>query len=301
MYAVSFMAAALAALSSQAQSFPADSSWVPLHCGAAVMTDLYQDESGALGERDLIGDANAATGYRAADTQYLFLRMRLDQDPIPGGNPRPYAWGLLLDTDGNLQTYEVLLLANGNGGTVVLYRNTQTTSLNDPTDPPDEPPVKTYPLSSHARSVRATGSSYGGDADYFLDFAVPWQDLQSVGISTSTPVTAWAATSSTATTLNGDFACFNDALGAPTLSGNDPGATVLDPRVDTDRDGYSDAAERAAGTNPNDPASHPSGSPDAIQLAGGGGCGVAGDAHLLAWVLAAWAGTARRRRPTCRG
>src|SRR5919106_7056268 len=82
---------ALFALSAQAQSFPSYSSWVPLRCGTEVMTDAYQDESGAIGERDLIGDTNAAgapTGFRAADAQYLFLRMRLDQDPIPRGNPR---------------------------------------------------------------------------------------------------------------------------------------------------------------------------------------------------------------------
>jgi uncharacterized protein (TIGR03382 family) len=260
------------------------------------MTDPYQDESGALNERDLVGNADAATGYRAADSQYLFLRMRLDHDPIPGGNPRPYAWGLLVDTDTNLENYELLLVADGNGGKVVLYRNTQTTLLNDPTDPPEEM-VATYPLSSHARSVVASGPSLTPDADYFLDFAIPWQDLQSVGLYPYTPVTVWAATSSTPTTLNGDFACFDNAGGEPTLSGTNPGATVLDPRVDSDRDGYSDASERAANTDPKDPASHPAGAPDAVQLAGGGGCQASGEAQLLAWALAAWAGAVLRRRP----
>jgi hypothetical protein len=297
---VGLMAAALFGLSAQAQSFPPESSWVPLRCGTEVMTDLHRDESGALGERDLIGDTSAATAFRAADGQYLFLRMRLDQDPIPGGNARPFAWGLLLDTDGNLQNYELLLLANGNGGMVVLYRNTSTTLLNDPTDQPDEPPVKTYPLSSNARSVVAASSSYGGDSDYFLDFAIPWQDLQAVGLTPSTPVTAWAATSSTSTTLNGDFACFDDATGSPTLSGTASGSTVLDPRVDSDRDGYTDATEFASGTNPNDVASHPSGAPDARQLAGGGGCSAASGANAFGWALLAWvaaftAAAARRR------
>ena len=298
--AVGVIAAVLFGLGAHAQSFPADSSWVPLRCGTQVMTDAYQDESGAVGERDLIGHLDAAgdqpTGFRAADAQYLFLRMRLDDDPIPGGNPRPYAWGLLVDTDGNLQDYEVQLLANGNGGTVVLYRNTQTTLLNDPTDPPDEPPVRSYPLSSHARSLRASGSSYGGNPDYFLDFAIPWQDLQLVGLSPSTPVTAWAATSSTATTLNGDFACFDNATGEPTLSGTNPGSTVLDPRVDSDRDGFSDAKELASGTRPDDPASRPAGDPDARQLAGGGGCAAAGEAGVVGWALAACAGAIFKRR-----
>jgi uncharacterized protein (TIGR03382 family) len=291
-----FIAAVFFGLAARAQSFPvAESSWTPLWCGTEVMTDLHRDESGALGERDLVGDVNAATGFRAADGQYLYLRARLDQDPMPGGNPRPFAWGLLLDTDGNLQTYEVLIMMNGIDETVSLYENTGTQLLNDPTDPPEKL-VKTYSLASNGRSVTASGSSYGGDSDYFVDVAIPWQDLQAVGITPSTPVTAWAATSSTSSSLNGDFACWNDANGAPTLSGTPSGQTVLDPRVDSDNDGYTDVYEYRSGTDPKSGTSHPQGDPDARQLAGGGGCGTAGGASLIALGVAAAALIFRRRR-----
>src|SRR5919197_789793 len=276
---LSFMAVALLGLAARAQTFPAESSWVPLRCGSEVMTDPYRDESGAVGERDLVGDTNAATGFRAADAQYLYLRMRLDQDPIPGGTVRPFAWGLLLDLDGNLQTYEVLLLVDGISGVVSIYRNSSTTILNDPTDPPDATPVKTYSLASNARTVMASGSSYGGNADYFLDVAIPWQDLQLVGLTPSTPVTAWLATSSTSTTLNGDFACWDDSSGNPTLSGTPAGTTVLDPGVDSDGDGYTDVVEFAAGSDPRNAASHP------LQLAGGGGCNSADGVSLVAVLL----------------
>src|SRR5689334_11038800 len=116
------LAAALCGLTAGAQTFPGESSWVPLRCGTNVMTDAFRDESGATGERDLVGDTSAPTAYRAADGQYLFLRMRVEQDPMPGGSARPFAWGLLLDLDGNLQTYEALLLTNGIGGTVGIYK-----------------------------------------------------------------------------------------------------------------------------------------------------------------------------------
>lgn len=291
----SLMAAALAGLTAQAQSFPGDSSWVPLRCATDVMTDAFRDESGALGERDLVGDTSAATGYRAADGQYLYLRIRVEQDPLPGGSPRPFAWGLLLDLDGNLQNYEVLLLMNGIGGTVGIYKNTVTTLSNDPTDPPDEPAVKTYALSSNARSLEATGSSYGGNTDYFLDIAIPWKDLEPVGLTPYTKVTAWAATSSSSTTLNGDFACFNDATGNPTLSGTASGPTVLDPGVDSDGDGYTDATEYANGTDPRNASSHPSGTPDARLLAGGGGCAATSGMSALALALVAWTLLVRRR------
>jgi len=290
-------AAALCALAARAQSFPADSAWVPLRCGADVMTDPYRDEASALGERDLVGDLNAATGFRAADGEYLFLRIRVDQDPVPGGSPRPFAWGLLLDRDTVLSNYEVQILASGVDGTLQLYQNTATTLADDPTDPPDQPALKTYPLDKNARSLVAAGSNYGAAADYFLDVAIPWEDLRTVQLTPATPVTAWAATSSTSNTLNGDFACFNDGAGTPTLSGTDPGKTTLDPRVDSDGDGYTDQVEYRNGTDPHDRTSHPNGPADALVYAGGGGCSSTSGPVMVGvgLVLVAWALGARRR------
>lgn len=290
-------AVALCALTARAQSFPADSAWVPLHCGADVMTDPYRDESSALAERDLVGDLTAATAFRASDGEHLFLRVRLDQDPFPGGAPRPFAWGLLLDLDGDLSTYEVQVLASGVDGTLQLYQNTITTLPDDPTDPPDQPALKVYPLSKNARSLVAAGSTYGAGADSFLDLAIPWQDLGAVKLTLATPVTAWVATSSTSNTLNGDFACFDNAAGRPTLSGTNPGTTTLDPRVDSDGDGYTDQVEYRSGTDPHSASSHPNGTPDALVYAGGGGCSsTSGTGTLgLGLLLVAWALGAHRR------
>lgn len=285
-----------------AQSFPdGDERWAPLRCKDTVMTDAYRDESGAIGERDLVGNVDHAAGFRASDGEHLYLRLRLDQAAIRNGSPQPFAWGLLLDLDGNYQTYEVLLLMNGLGRTVTFYKNTTTTQPNDPTDPPDEPAVKSYEAATHARSV-AAGTTWGDNDDFFLDFAIPWADLEPVGLTPSTPVVVWAATSSTSTTLNGDFACWDDASGNPTLSDTAAGRTVLDPDVDSDADGYSDAREYADGTDPGDSASRPTGTPDARQLAGGGGCssgsGEPGTSATLAVLLAlVCMNTFRRRIP----
>ena len=191
--------------------------------------------------------------------------------------------GLLLDLDGNLTNYEVQILTSGIDGTIQLYRNTTTTLPDDPADLPDMPAVKTYPLTTHARTVSAAGPGFGGNADYFLDVAIPWSDLQSVGVNLTTTVTAWIATSSNSNTLNGDFACWDNSLGRPTLSGVTVGTTTLDPRVDSDGDGFTDATEIAAGTDPHDPKSHPSGTPDAMAYAGGGGCSSAG--ATAPWIL----------------
>ncbi len=216
-------------VSASAQQFPGDDAYGPWPCpDTGVMTDPFHDESGATFERDLVGDTAAPTGLRATDPDFLYVRLRVDEDPAPGGIPRPWAWGLLIDTNNDPSIYEVMLAADGGGGgTVSIYLNTSGTP-GDARDPPDFPSVSVHPWNERARAVAAPGSSYGGTPDYFVDFAFSWSELAGVGIGPATPVRVWAATSSgSATTgMTGDFACV--AGGAPTLSTAWP-ATAPDP------------------------------------------------------------------------
>ena len=281
--------------SAWAQQFPGDEAYRPWPCnieGAIeVMTDPFQDEPGATFERDLIGDLGAPTGLRAADRDFLYVRLRVDEDPAPGAVPRPFAWGLLFDTDGDASTYEVMLLADGGAGTVDIFRNTSGTP-GDLRDPPDPSPASSSPWALRARSVATPGSSFGGNPDYFVDMAFSWSDLQAVGIAPTTPVRVWAATSSTASAgMNGDFACRSG--GAPSAGSAWP-RTVPDPGPDSDGDGFSDATEVQSGTDPNDASSHPTGGGEP-RLAGGGGCH-SGPAGIPAvGILLALALRARRR------
>jgi hypothetical protein len=269
-----------------AQSFPSDPAYLPLHCDTAPMRDLFADQAGALDERDIVGDTGAPAGLRAADDTYLFLRMRLDDDPAPAGVVAPFAWGMQFDLDGDLTTYEVMVLADGlagTAGTVSLFHNTATTLRNDLNDPPDLPAVATYPFSSNARTVVAAGSSYGGNGDFFLEIAVPWSALESLGLRRDTTTYVWAATSSTANGLNGDVACHDGASGPASLDVTASDETTGDPTLDPDGGG--------GGGGPG-------------RLEGGGGCtagaGVrAGASSPAALALALLA--LRRRRQTRRG
>jgi hypothetical protein len=283
----------LAGLASQAQSFPDHEDYVPLYCVGGPMTDLYRDQSTAVNEKDLVGNTESVAGLRASDGEFLYLRMRLDTDPFSGGDPRPFAWGVLINTDTNAAYYEYLVFLNGTSKLVALYRNTTTTLPNNPADPPDEPAVFTYPASTHARSIEAPEIGFGSNTDFFLDLALPWADLKQLGIEPWTPVVTWAATSSTSTTLNGDLACFDNAGGPSSLEAAASVRTVLDPHIDTDGDGFSDSMEYRDGSDPSNEGSRPAGTPDARKLAGGGGCSTTGLEGL--WVLGLWALRRRTR------
>jgi Bacterial TSP3 repeat len=263
--------------------FPDEAAWSPLPCGkglpAAVMNDLRRDQSGAVDERDLVGDIGAAAGYSASDATFLYLRLRLDRSPLSGKKLRPFAWGVAISTDKEPKTYELLISVNGNASKVEIYRNTATTVANSLKDPADTPAAQSYPFATHGLVELAPLSAYGGDDDHFISFAVPWSALKGAGLTPSTPVQLWAGSSSTVGNLNADIACHDGASGAPTLSGVDSGkvSTSLDPTRDTDGDGFTDKVELEAGTDPQSGASKPPGDPpepgpSVVDLEGGGGC-----------------------------
>ena len=287
---------AAAAGPAHAQDFPAEADWEEFHCGDAAMWDDPGDEPTALDERDVVGDELQPAGFHYADPDYAYLRLRLEEDPSEtNGDLRPFAWGFEFDTDDDPTTYEVLVLASGIDQTISVFSNDTVTLDNDPSDPADEPPVVSYDWGASGRVV-AAGSDFGGDPDTYLDMAILWEDLVAAGMTPVTPIRTWAASSSQANTLDGDFACHDGSSGAPVL--DEIGSDQEDVSPDSDGDTFSDAEEMDAGTDPNDPESFPddtgSGETD---LEGGGGCSVSTGRASPTWLaLLLLALMARRRR-----
>jgi len=307
-----------------AQAFPSDMGWRILDCGGMPSFDPLDDEPGATNERDVVGDSTSPALYFFADAQHFFFRMRVDADPGGAGSFRPFGWAVELDTDTDRTTYELLAQVDGVAEVVEIRRNTVQRSPNDPADPSEET-IMTFATDTHARAVQATGpfdSSFGGDPDFFVDWAVDRALLAAEGITDATAFVIVMGTSSSGDAITADLACHDGTSGAPrTLTdiGTDPetpaGTPVADrdgdglgdseetrigtdPGVaDTDGDGWLDGTEVAAGTDPLDPRSHPS---DLGLRGGHGGCAVGepdgrGAPHAWLWVLAA--GLVLLRRP----
>ena len=208
-------------MAARAQNFPPDNAWLPLRCHNGVMDDAAGDVAGCTADCDVVGQGNLAAGYRYADSQYVYLRLRVAGDPQTGNVWHQRAWGFEVDTDGNPATYEILMVVCGITNQVQVYRNTSTSIADSPADPADSPAVASFSIATNARSVGA-GSQLGGGTDFFVDLAVPWGTLQPLGFGQNTSVRVWAGTSSACDSLNQDIACVS---GAGTLSGSasDPG------------------------------------------------------------------------------
>lgn len=262
------LATALLALPAVAHAapvpFPSEGSFVPFGCGDDVATDLHQDSPGFDREADIVGDLVDPAAFHAATDDYLFLRIRLDEDLAD----RPFAWGVEVDLDNDPTDYEVLILVDRitpNANSVLLYRNTTTTTPNTPTDPADAPPIATYPIADNTRSIRAVGSLFGASEDFFLDFAVPWADLTPLGFAPDTPIRVWIASSSLVDALDGDFACHDRATGTPTFGTVGTRPTTGNPDDDPD----------------------PIVPPSETRLEGGGGCTTGHSSGLATGLLLA--------------
>lgn len=257
------------------------------------MVDALGDTPNATGALDLVGNANFPAGFHAADAQFLYLRLRLAGSPLVGNNTLANdAWGFEFDLDGDRSTYELLISASGTGGTtqVAIYRHPSAATPNDPADPSVTPPAFTYVFTTHGRAI-AANSMLSGGTDEFLDIAVPWSDLATVGLMRDTPVYVWAGSSTVANALDLDLACFGGA--GATLGGIDVGRTTPDPNAGGGGTGGAGGGGTGGGGNGG------TGGGGGRVLQGGLGCSVSpasGAASSLAVVVLFALALAARRR-----
>ena len=169
----------------QAPNFDAVA-WKPLDCGIG---DPAGDETPAA--VDLVGDATHLSAFMGNDASFLYFRFRVNSDPAGSGGFASYAWNALMQVpSGNPFQYQYELSLNGKSDTVEVWANTSASNIdfsplfNDPAEKQlFSQPAMTTPLARHL--VTGDGSNFGGNPDYFVDFAVPVSALIDAGVIAS--------------------------------------------------------------------------------------------------------------------
>jgi hypothetical protein len=175
----SAIAALAACLSLPAMSFAAGPdfdavTWQPLGCNSPDM--IMGASPSAV---SFAGNQTDLPAFYAYDANYLYFRYRMDSDPRQGGSGfQQFVWTALLQVpSGNRFQYQYQLSLNGKGNTVEIWQNTVASNIHFPHFQ-DDAEVKLYsaPVGSLARAVSA-GTSFNGNADWFVDFAFPVQTM----------------------------------------------------------------------------------------------------------------------------
>lgn len=183
--------------------------WVAAKIGGSFLSDPQGDTTGS---RDIVGDQTYPLLYVGADATHLYYRLRVDSTPLQSGtNFKPFGWGCVVNTDSNSQTYEYSMVIDGvnNPDQILFYQNTSTSSLDDPNDNPEVTLSTTLdPLTGtvgHAQVVAASGSNFGGDADYFVEWAVERSVAEAGGFDPSGPAQYYCGSSNNGVTIAADM------------------------------------------------------------------------------------------------
>src|SRR5690606_17147376 len=110
-------------------AFAAPSYWVAVPRGGAPIEDAAADQAPYAGHFDLRGTAGDAALRWYVDADTIFLRLRLETRPQDVGGLHNVVWGLLIDTDGADDAFELALVSETTAGLLTLYRTDGTAGL----------------------------------------------------------------------------------------------------------------------------------------------------------------------------
>ena len=244
-----------AATSAPAWAWPAEADWLELTQGGQGLADDTYDFSGP-DRVDLVGSTSDSVGFWSFDADDVFFRMRLNDDPSGvSSSTSQDVFVVMLEIDGDLDTYDWSVVLNTAGVVLAVYENSSDDG-GGWSDSPDASASSEYSLPEDAGLLRigdvgVGGSGFGSDEDYFLDLSVPRADLFDVaGITDTTPFQL--ALGTTASSLNG-VAAQTDLAAADNTGSVVYEEGLSDPvGIDLDGDGLDVFEEEEEGTDPTD-------------------------------------------------
>ena len=235
-----------------AETFPADSDWTPVLRDGAVLSDPCDDVAGS-DWWDLVGTADLPAAYTAFDGTNLWFRLRLRASPYRATGSsrswRSFGWGVMLETDWTTTgSYDDMVFVDGTSDSVFLAENTtaSTPFYSDVAELTigtyDAPAAPSGDASAGYAGYTLAGSDIcggtTGSVDSFVDWAVPWADIEaSTGLTTPTDLAFAFGTSASTRAFSKDIA------GCTGTSGCDWWESLSDSSRDSDGDGLTDQDE----------------------------------------------------------
>ncbi|MBW6512362.1 MAG: DUF11 domain-containing protein [Desulfuromonadaceae bacterium] len=243
-----FSAALLLIAATHVHAWPADSDWIPIYRGTEMLSDDNDANPSSL---DIVGDATNSAAYLFNDGNYMHFRIRLDADPMANATSlKQFGWGFLLDLNQNFDDYEFMIMLDGISDTMYLAQNTVQGTLGDPSDRPEIIRWQETLTYGNNFRVEVATTTFGNNADYFLDYAIPFSVFKSsMGLTDSSIISYFVGGSTSAQTLATDLAAGSDLYDSGSNfvlpSGTQP--TTGSVHFVTDSSGTTDLTEFYAG------------------------------------------------------
>ncbi|MFC1859005.1 hypothetical protein ACFL9U_13435 [Thermodesulfobacteriota bacterium] len=183
-------------------AWPTTNAWIPIYKGGDLLQDPLKD---AQGPRNIVSDATHDAAYMFNDGQYIYFRLRLDQDPTGTGGQgflKSFGWGVEIDSNLFAGDYEWLMMVDGISQTevITLQQNSVQATLGDPGDKTESICASITVGGNHLISPADT--AFNGDQDYFLDWRFPYDTFkQCTGLDDYSPLRLFFGSSSSTNNL----------------------------------------------------------------------------------------------------
>lgn len=154
---------------------------------------------------DIVGTPQFPAVFFAFDGTTIFFRLRLAGSPLQGSGFENFAWGLLINTNGDPATFQWRIAVNGLNARVELRKNISVTP--NQIIAPAELLVASFPVQNYniARGITAN-SNISGTGDFFIDFQIPFAVLQAnLGITANSTLRFIFFTSASNEVVNRDI------------------------------------------------------------------------------------------------
>ena len=119
-----FVPLVLLLLAGPALAWPGDADWVAVQKDGVPVQDL-EELSQLEAQLDLFGTQDSAVLWWYADSDNLYLRVQIANDPTTLGDLSVGSRGFLIDTDGDLADFEWLVQARESDGALMVYSSSE--------------------------------------------------------------------------------------------------------------------------------------------------------------------------------
>ncbi|WP_172799202.1 Ig-like domain-containing protein, partial [Bacillus sp. FJAT-29814] len=135
---------------------------------------------------DIVGDEVYPAVFYYSDSEYIYFRMRVNENPKGPNGFGQFAWTVVFNTDTKFEGWEYMLTVNGKDERVELWKNAGEKKKGHDWNTEEDYQLWSGPASQYAK-IEETETTFDNDQDYFIDWKISlstFTDFTKIDINT---------------------------------------------------------------------------------------------------------------------